>query len=309
MKNTLSYYYEIHPNEIKRQDNNYYFNYKDDHYILQQVNRPMQDINSLYDINKKMLEKDLLVHEIIINKEGNTITYINNKPYILMRMQANPYSSICLYDIYSVNIKTQGIECDRMLNRDDWVNLWEIKNDYVEYQLFELGKKYPYLSDYVNYYIGLAENAISYVRNALKVNEEAKLCICHKRIYNDDTLFSLYNPLNYVYDYRVRDICEYVKSAFFENDKRKAYQLVHNYFSYVKLTYKEAMLFYGRLLYPSYFYDVYDDIVNNQKEETAINKIIFKADDFELFLKDVYIYISRYYNNYIPSIDWIIKKA
>ena len=53
---------------------------------------------------------------------------------------------------------------------------------------------------------------------------------------------------------------------------------------------------------------MYDDIINNELEEDLIEKIIIKADDYELFLFNVYLFLSKLYNRYIPSIDWIIKR-
>ena len=108
-------------------------------------------------------------------------------------------------------------------------------------------------------------------------------------------------------DYRMRDICEYIKTSFF-NDV-DVYTLVTEYFRNNYLTYKEALLFYGRLLYPSYFFVLHDDIVNNNLEESIIEKIIIKADDYEKFLFDVHVFLSQMYNRYIPSVDWIIKRS
>ena len=75
------------------------------------------------------------------------------------------------------------------------------------------------------------------------------------------------------------------------------------------ISYKEALLFYGRLLYPSYFFDLHDDIVNNNLNEKVIEKIIIKSDLYETFLLDIYMYLSKLYNRYIPSVDWIIKRS
>ena len=224
-----------------------------------------------------------------------------------MEINVNKDMRINLAEICYINNNSINIECDNVINRNDWVTLWEIKNDYFEAQINEIGKKYPNLCNYANYYIGLAENAISYVRNAQKIDDVALLSICHKRINYSDDLLSLYNPVNFICDYRVRDICEYIKTTFFSGND--AYLLVINYFKNNYLSYKEALLFYGRLLYPSYFFDLHDDIVNNNLEENIIEKIIIKASSYERFLYDVYVYISKLYNRYIPAVDWIIKRS
>lgn len=307
MKNILAYYYSLHPNEIHHRNDIYFFEYLDVKYVFQLFTRPLSDIDALYKINRQMIERGILVHEIIINNENKILTYVNNVPYVLMEVNINSEVRINLPEICYINNNSINVECDKVINRNDWVTLWEMKNDYFEAQINEIGKKYPNLCNYANYYIGLAENAISYVRNALVLEDTTLLSVCHKRINNKDNLFSLYNPVNFVYDFRIRDICEYIKTSFFNNED--AYELVTEYFMNNYLSYKEALLFYGRLLYPSYFFDLHDDIVNNNLDESEIEKVIIKSDDYEMFLLNVYMYISKLYNRYIPSVDWIIKRS
>ena len=75
------------------------------------------------------------------------------------------------------------------------------------------------------------------------------------------------------------------------------------------VSYKEALLLYGRLIYPSYFFDLYDDIVNLNLDENKIENIVIKSEEYEKFLVDTYIYLSKLYNRYIPRIDWLLKKS
>lgn len=307
MKNILAYYYSLHPSEISHKDDKYFFEYVDCNYVFQIYDRPLSDVDSLYKVNKQMIERNLLVHEIVINNENKILTYVNNVPYILLEININKDARITLPEICHINNNSINIECDKIISRYDWATLWGAKNDYFEAQINEIGKKYPNLCNYANYYIGLAENAISYVRYAVNEKEDALMSICHKRINSNDDLFSLYNPINFVYDYRIRDVCEYIKASFFNGDD--AYSLVTEYFKNNYLSYKETLLFYGRLLYPSYFFDLHDDIVNYNLEESTIEKIIVKADDYEIFLLNVYLLISRIYNRYFPGVDWIIKRS
>ena len=255
MKNIIAYYYNLHPEKLLNVNNNYFFNYQDNNYVFQVFERPITDIDALYKVNKEMIQRNILVHEIIENNEKNVITYVNQTPYILMQTYVNPNVKVSLPEVCYINNNTVNVECDKIINRQDWVSLWEAKNDYFEAQVNEIGKKYPYLCTCANYYIGLAENAITYVRDAISVQDAAFLSICHKRIRKDDTLLSLYNPINYIQDYRVRDASEYIKTVFFYDDSKTAYDKTIEYFSNNYLTYKEALLFYGRLLYPSYFFD------------------------------------------------------
>lgn len=307
MKNILAYYYKVHPKEISYINNQYIFTYKGNNYVLLVFDRPISDANSLYKLNLEMIGRNILVHKIIVNSENNVLTNINNIPYILLEININPNVRITLSDICSINNNSINIECDKQIARYDWSNLWETKNDYFEMQINEIGKKYPSLCNYANYYIGLAENAIVYVKNAINIDDKAYLCISHKRIRNNSTLFSLYNPMDLIYDFRVRDASEYIKNAFFNNEN--ALYLVREFFNNNYITYKEALLFYGRLLYPSYFFDLQDDIVNNNLDEKLIENIAAKSNEYEIFLRDTYLYISSLYNTYVPAVDWLIKRG
>lgn len=307
MKNILGYYYGLHPEEVSYKDNKYFFEYRDRKYVFEPFERPLGDIECLYKINKQMIERNILVHEIIPNNENNVITYVNNVGYILMEIYINKDARINLPEVCYINNNSIGVECNKTLNRYDWVNLWEIKNDFLEAQINEIGKKYPNLCNYANYYIGLSENAILYVKEASKLDDVALVSICHKRIDSKDNLFELYNPLRYIYDYRVRDISEYIKSAFFNDED--VYGIVKEYFLNNYISYKEALLFYGRLLYPSYFFDLYDNIVKNELNENLIDGLVSKSEAYEKFLTNIHLYLSKLYNRYIPSIDWLIKRS
>ncbi len=307
MKNILGYYYGLHPEEVSYKDNKYFFEYRDRKYVFEPFERPLGDIECLYKINKQMIERNILVHEIIPNNENNVITYVNNVGYILMEIYINKDARINLPEVCYINNNSIGVECNKTLNRYDWVNLWEIKNDFLEAQINEIGKKYPNLCNYANYYIGLSENAILYVKEASKLDDVALVSICHKRIDSKDNLFELYNPLRYIYDYRVRDISEYIKSAFFNDED--VYGIVKEYFLNNYISYKEALLFYGRLLYPSYFFDLYDNIVKNELNENLIDGLVSKSEAYENFLTNIHLYLSKLYNRYIPSIDWLIKRS
>lgn len=307
MNNVLDYYYNLHPNELILKDGKYFFEYLDRNYVFEPFIRPITDIDALYNINKQMIERNILVHKIIPNIENKVLTFVNNLSYVLMEIFINKDVRINLPEVCYINNNSILIECDKVLNRTDWVTLWETKNDYFETQINEIGRRYPNLCTYANYYIGLAENAISYTKKIGEIKDDALLSVCSKRINSNDSLFCLYHPLNYIHDYRVRDVCEYIKSSFFNGED--ALVLVKEYFSNNYLSYKEILLFFARLLYPSYFFDLYDDIVRNNLDESLINNIINKASSYELFLNDVYFYLSNIYKRYIPSIDWLIKRS
>ena len=162
-----------------------------------------------------------------------------------------------------------------------------------------LGKKHPLITESFSYYIGLGETAIQLVNSLEKTN--INLVYSHKRINADDKQYDLYNPLNLIVDYKVRDIAEYLKSRFF-NDENIMDDLTY-YLNNVRLSTYEYYLFLARLIYPTYYFDLYEEIITDRKEDEEIKKITNKVDDFEKIIKKVY----NYYKTFLPisKIEWL----
>ena len=80
------------------------------------------------------------------------------------------------------------------------------------------------------------------------------------------------------------------------------YSLILNSINLNEIDYK---LFFIRLLYPSFYFDIYEQIVNNEIEEEELKKIINKIPEYETLIKKTYVYIKN--NNFLPDIEWIKK--
>lgn len=190
----------------------------------------------------------------------------------------------------------------------NWEKLWELKNDYIESQIELLDKRYPFFCIVSNYYIGLSENAIKLKKYINSINDITNLCISHRRIKYNDYFFELYNPFNYIIDYRVRDISEFFKSIYFAG-KKINYLLIVNYIKNSNITFKEALLLFDRLLYPSYYFDLCEKIVSDEiEEQNTIISYLELSKKFQLELKQIYLFIESFYNRKLPNLFWILKK-
>ena len=292
MKNIINYYYQLIPEKIKQKNEYYTFNIDNTIYIFMPY---YNNINLLKTIYEYLIRLNVYCHEIINNKDNNVITINNNKPYILLKVHYNVSRNINIQNILSYNI---------LINEEkkcNWKELWCNKLDYYEYQIREFGKKYPLLKESFSYYNGLTETAIC----LLNYQEEGKTYnyINHQRILKNMNYIDFYNPLNLVIDVKTRDISEYFKIKFFE--KENIIDEIKNYLYINKLSYNEILLFFTRLIYPSYYFDTYDEIIQGVTKEEKLNQYISKIKEYELFLKQVYIIINRYYK--LPEIEWIIK--
>ena len=284
MKNILEFFYQIVLNdEINQQG---YFFYNNNLFELKEYKRSQEEIKGLVILNNYMLINNIKINRIILNINNEPLSFYNNKYYVLLKIDYRNVYNNCYNSYRSPNIRELDI-----LKRNSWSNLWSIKIDYIEYQVSHLIHKYPILYKTVNYYIGLSENAIM-AFNMLNVHEE--LYISHRRL-ND-----VFDPTELVIDYKVRDISEYIKNTFFY--KEDSYDEIINYIRTLRLEKMDYMLLYIRLLFPSYYFDMYYEILSGRREEDIL-LITSKASLYEKMLKDIYNIFKSYVN--IINILWL----
>lgn len=306
MKNTINFYYNIFLDEFVKKDNCYYFYYGGDEYYFVPLNRPTDDIFGIYKLNLEMKKRKCLVHELILNKDKSIITVVSGISYVLIRLCKYKNDKVFLNDINYIQNMTVNIEFDKSLVRDDWIKLWSEKIDYYEYQISQVGKKYPLLCDSLSYFIGMGENAISYLVNNLDSKTNVNLVVSHKRIYQERGSLNFYDPLNFVVDNRVRDVAEFIKETFY-NKTLNLYDL-KSYFNMANLNKNEYILLLGRLLFPTYYFDIYDDIINNGKSEELVINIIDRTDEYESLLNTIYKFILYEKKVRLEPIEWLQDK-
>lgn len=283
MLDYINYFYNLYPPLLNKENDNYVFFIGNEKYYLTPYRRELSEIKDLVELNKRMISSNSLVHEIIINKFNEPISVISNENYVLLRVYVNDIKKIDINDIIYMlneNVDLSGL---KSLLRTNWVSLWSSKVDYIEYQMGHLIKKYPFLNNTIDYYLGLCENAITYIKN-LKMFSDYKIPIgiSHKRIIKDATLFDLYNPLNLIIDYKVRNIAEYLKDAFFKDeDVNYILNIVFKNFWFDKLN---LSLLVARLLYPSYYFDLFEEIIDKELDENIIFPLTKKSSKYEEFI-------------------------
>lgn len=308
MKETIKYYYNIDIDDLKEQDGKYFFKYQNQDFFFVYFNRDLEELNDILICLNNMKEKGIDVHNIIINRNNEYLTKVNNFNYILMSVN-NYNEEYDIFDIVNMTSKlTLNYNTSKMY-RNNWSSLWIQKMDYFEYQIRELGINKSVIKDSFSYYLGLAENAISYVNNTnLKYNalNNAKITLAHRRIFYPNYKLNFLNPLSFIFDLEVRDIAEYLKAMFFTSDNAEEVIEELKYYLQIKtLSIYEYHMLYARLLYPSYYFDLYENIMNNDTSEESLVSIIKRNKEYELFLKNAYLEISKYAP--IEKIDWLIN--
>lgn len=302
MKNIINYFYNLNITELTNKDNIYSFYDNDELYYFYIYNNNIKNLDLTKDIDDS-LKKDTLIHEIIINKDNSIITYYNNIPYILCKINININKPITLGEINYLSSKV--IITNSKITYHSWQDLWSIKMDYLERVINENGKKYPIIVDSFNYFVGMAENAISYYNNlSNKEVDNNSLVISHRIININDTVYAIYDPVNIIIDHKARDIAEYIKYSFF-SDNTNIFKELNIYFKYNYYTKDDVVMLLARVLYPSFYFNMYEDIMINSKEEKIITNITSKLDKYELYLTRVFKYFNNFYN--LPVPEWLNK--
>ena len=274
MKNSIMFYYELEIDDISFDGENYFF----EKYILKKLKRPIN-----YEIYNYFINNNFYIYKIINNKFNNYETNIDGEIYVLLLMEKKISIDVSLIISFC-----KKIDVNYKLN---WDSLWQQKIDYFEKLLVSnIFDKHD--SSIIQYYIGLSENAIQYYKENKGFYS---LNFSHYRMNRDSDFFS---PDNILIDNISRDIAEYIKYLFFykENKEEKLNDLV----SSLNFTRDEYILFFSRLLFPTYFFDCFELNKN-------LVSIYSKAVQYEKFLSKILISLKR--NVDIPYIEWIIKKA
>lgn len=290
MKNLINYYYGLQVDEFKK--NGAVFCFKINNFDYEFI--PFDgNINLLSKIYSYLIKNYIYCHEIIINKNDMFVTYYNNYNYILIKKNINSTKILNINDIllYDINIYSKP---EKSLK-----TLWENKIDYYEYQISQIGFKYPVIRRSFSYYIGMGENAVSLLNyvDDRRINYN----ICHKRINYKETIADFLNPLNMIIDNKTRDIAEYLKVNYIKNEL--TLEDVIDLLNEINFDNNEVILFFARLMFPSFYFDEYDKVIQNNIDEKKIEEIIKKNDYYESFLKKIYKYLRDRYNLF--EIEWL----
>lgn len=307
MKENILYAYHLNVDNLKEYKEYSVFLWNEKYYYFTKLKRTKEEFDELLEVIAELEKKQIPIFSFISNVYGSYLTPINNDNYVLLEVTM-PLQEYNLVDMLERNSKVVLNAKTMALYRNSWASLWSEKVDYLEYQVSEMGKKYPIILNSFSYFVGLAENAISYVSN-VTTNYDVKsmpVILCHKRISFPNFRLNYDNPLNFVFDLEVRDVAGYLKNMAFSDDKLALVELK----AYLDLRHPDlvtASMLFARLLYPSYYFDLHEKIINESLEEEKLLPIIDKIDKQELFLKNAWLLIRNYAA--IEPVDWLIKKT
>lgn len=292
MKNVIYTYYNILLDEINKDSNNYFFYYNSELYLFYLV---LNDINVVEFIYKFIKENNIESFEIILNKEGRLFTDVDNKKYSLLRIKG-----ILKYEVKFEEFKFYPIDKEP----HNWGELWSERLDYYEIQLRELGYRYQTVLNSFGMFAGMAENAILYFNLTKKTfNDREVIGIVHNRMQYPCYLIDYNNLLNFVIDYNIRDIAEYIKSYLLSKD----YELNNVLMLLDRLNINSMMfnLLYSRLMYPTFYFDIFDKIILEDGVDADIVDVLNIVDEYLDMLNKIYERYKDKYNMF--NVEWLNK--
>ena len=279
MDNLIAYYYNLSVDKFKNIDNGLLVESNNNLYIAKEIQN-MDNFNQIL----PNLTSDY--YPPLITKEGNYTFNYNGKSYLLFQA-INPADKI---ENHLLNIPVlSNITID-------YSKIWENNIDYFIRRITESEDREVDEINYMNYYIGMSENAIAINERAKRINGATRICISHFRIKYPNYSLTYKDPSELMIDYVSRDIAEYTKSKFFydEMDFKEVIALINRY----QLSDKEIMFLIARLMYPNYYFDLLSD-KNIEEREIIINK----RKSYEKFLLNLLKQIKT--TNLFIEIHWL----
>lgn len=279
MKEFIEYNYDLRCDDLAILNNLLYFRHLDKFYIISNFNRDEVEFEKVLNY---LISNNLKSLKVVMNKNGSYISEFNGKKYVVME-------SDCENEIIDFPICIGGL-----INENNyWNEIWENRVVQLEKHKSELSlnKDIFYI---LNYYIGLIEICI-YNYNLLirKYGQKNGLSIQHNRIEFPMYSFSYYNPVNYLFDFEFRDFAEYLKMRFFYSDfsTDEAISVIDNYnFDNFSIN-----MFFVRLIYPTYFLELYDMQNKNNVYSDLFYDLLKKSSQYENFILKLITTMSSKY--------------
>lgn len=274
MESIVNYYYNLKVDNIVLKKDYYFIKADNTNYILKVLNEPIIELEKIINI---LNTTNITYHLLVLTKEGKTFFTYENKNYVLLKIRCILSKKISLFEFNKY--PKIGI-CN-------WGDMWIERVDYYESQVEEIikNKEIKYA---LEYYIGLTDISIQYYNNLKEYYNENGLeySLSHRHLTSPINSISFYDPTNIIIDLKVRDIAEYLKESFFSEilTESEILSIIDN----IKLNNTMANYLFLRLLYPSYFFNLYDEYIETKNINNNIYIYIKKSREYESLLSKIY---------------------
>ena len=165
MIDEINYFYKLYPEEIKKEGNGYSFYIGNIKYYLLYYSKSIREFEMVLTIYNEYKKRNVLIDEIILNVFGSYFSMIDGNNYFLLKVnELSNEKSLKEINVFDNVLKTNKKD---ELGYVNWNDLWGKKVDYYESRIIDL-RDIEYVKMSFDYYVGLSENAISYVRETIE---------------------------------------------------------------------------------------------------------------------------------------------
>lgn len=280
MKNIITYYYNLVPDKYKEIEDIILIECNKELYIAKVIKDKDMFIKIISEINNNIFYKPVL------NKTNTYFFEYNNLTYSIFKA-VEP--SIARYDNFFILEVVDSVNIN-------YSTIWEHNIEYYIKHLTSLESSNTEDITNINYYIGLAENAIKMNELGNKLTIKVRKCLSHYRIKYPNYNLTYCDPTELLVDYVSRDIAEYTKSKFFSDEMtvEEFIKIINKY----NFNDKELLYLFARLLYPNYYFDLLP-LKNIEKQQIIINK----RKKYEKFLHEIFEQIKT--TTLYINISWL----
>lgn len=297
MKNWLLYYYKLNIVDIFPQKSDFLvFAKNNENYLLKKYDENSFDIKNISEVIKSYNLSHSNYYLIVDNIMGQMISKIDDSNYVLLRINGLIDTNI---DLKEIVYNLQACQINGSDFKLDWRDLWQKRLDYIEYQIGQLGKNKEEVLNSFSFFSGMGENAIGFISANNIDYKNCRKSLCHERILYPNRAIDYYDILHLKTDYEIRDVAEYIKSKFLVCDNLDGdLDFIINKYGFSN---DELKLFYARLLFPSNYFDLIEEIIVSNAKECKIEIYVEKVGLYIDLLKDVYVLMQKKMELLIPS--------
>lgn len=291
MKNFIYQNYNIEIDKIYNKENYNYFFAGENKIII--VNVPKVINDKLINLSNEICLY-YPVSTFLINKKKEYLCKYKNGYIALLKINCIDIDRIEFNDVMELEILKNKINVNKYLKKYDISKEWERKIDEYEHKLMGNNKEYPKIKDSINYYLGIAENAIQ----MMKIVKESHGYIGVDSKIEILNVENFHNPINYINTCKCYNYAKYIKHKFYY--EKFEYEELYTLISNIKKEENIIELF-ALLLYPDYYFELLENDTYEFKEK-ILDSILSKRKKYEEML--AYYKKITSSNNYIQQIMW-----
>lgn len=309
---------------------------KDENHIYLLIplyNMDEKGIAELERLAKHVMESgDSTVYQFLQPKEGELIISVEQNRYTVLRKTVSDRKPMKRMGRKLAKLhyrgRTVSFQVQQLSQIGMWKSFWEQRLDQLERVWNERLFQTPdneferMFMESFPYYMGLAENAIQYVRDTEEDEEPTGIdsgTICHTRFSTHlwGESLTVKNPFDWVFDHCSRDLAEWTRDCYFQNIKTytpKVREFLQDYNSFSPLSPFSWRLLYARLLFPLHYFETVEEYYITASEqqkrshEEKLKKLLDQSREYEEFLRDFFPVVGVPMGRLnIPPVDWLQK--